>query len=77
MTTSISTLFHASFFRKHNFVVSQLKHLTPKTTSLGISKMWSTNILPLKLTEILGNRPRFKFIRNQQNVSNCHYLRHF
>ena len=27
---------------KHYFVVSQLKRLTLKTTSLGITKMWST-----------------------------------
>ena len=30
MTTSISPLFLVGFFRYHNFVVSQLKHLTPR-----------------------------------------------
>ena len=35
----ITTLFHARLLRKQNVVVSQLKHLTTKTTSLGISKM--------------------------------------
>ena len=34
--------FHAGLFRKLNFAVSQFKHLTPKTTSLGVSKLWST-----------------------------------
>ena len=34
-------------FCKHNSAVSQFK-------SLGISKIWSTKFLPLKLTEILG-----------------------
>ena len=29
-------------FRKNDFPVLQLKHLTPKTTNLGISKMGST-----------------------------------
>ena len=28
MTTSISSLFQAGLFRKHDFVVSQLKHLS-------------------------------------------------
>ena len=37
MGINISSLFHAGLFRKHNFVVSQLKHLTPKSTSFGIS----------------------------------------
>ena len=32
------------------FAVSQFK---PKTTSLGVSKLWSTIFLPSKLTEIL------------------------
>ena len=55
MMTSISIyLFHAGLFNKINFVLSQLKHLTPKNTSLGISQMWSTICSPLKLTEILG-----------------------
>jgi len=31
------------------FEVSQLKHLTQKTTSLGISKMWSTIFSPLEI----------------------------
>ena len=53
MTTSISSLFHAGLFRKHNCVVSQSKHLTPTTTGVGIFKMWSTIFLPSKLTEIL------------------------
>ena len=48
MTTSMSSLFQAGLFCKYYFVVSsQLKHLTPKTRSLGISKMWS-NIFLLK-----------------------------
>ena len=34
MTTSIKSLFQAVLFRKYDFVVLQLKHLTPKTTSL-------------------------------------------
>ena len=69
MTTSISSLFHVGLFRKHNFVVSHLKHLTPKTAIPGISKMWSTIFLPSKLTEILGDS-RFKFIKTQMfNIS--------
>ena len=52
MTTSISSLFHAGLFRIHNFEVSQLKQLTPKTTIVGISKMWSTIFSPSKWTEI-------------------------
>ena len=39
MTTSILSFFHTGLFRKFNFLVSQLKHLTLKTTSLGIYKM--------------------------------------
>ena len=31
MTTSKLSLLHAELFRKHNIVVSLLKHLTPKT----------------------------------------------
>ena len=39
MTTSISSISKWDYLvSKHNFVVSQLKHLTPKTRSLGISK---------------------------------------
>ena len=53
MTTSISSLFHAGLFRKYNSVVSQSKHLTPKTTGVGIFKVWSTIFMPSKLTEIL------------------------
>ena len=59
MTTSVSSLFPAGLFRIQDFVVSQLKHLTPKTTSLGISKMHGLPFSPSKLTEILGNL--FKF----------------
>ena len=70
MTTSISSLFQAGLFCKHYFLESQLKHLTPKTTSLGISKMWSFIFSPLKLAEKLGNLSRFQFIKNQQNYSN-------
>ena len=39
MTTSILSFFHTGLFRKFNFLVSQLKHLTLKTTSLEIYKM--------------------------------------
>ena len=67
MTTSISSLFNAGLFNKHNCVVSQLKHLALKTTSLGISKMWSTSFKLSKLTEILGHLSKFQFIKNQQN----------
>ena len=49
MGINTSSLFHAGLFRKHNFVVSQLKHLTPKSTSFGISKMWSTVLLTIKI----------------------------
>ena len=52
MTTSISSLFHVGLFRKHNSVVSQLKHLTPKTAIPMISKMWSNIFLPSPFTEI-------------------------
>ena len=38
MTTSISSLFQAGLFRKYNFVVSQLRQLTPKTTVSGFPK---------------------------------------
>ena len=68
MTTSISSLSHAKLFRKYNFVVSQLKYLTPRTTSLGISKMWSTNFLPSKWTEIRGILSRFQFIKINKTV---------
>ena len=37
MTTSISSLFQERIFRKYEFLVLQLKQLTPKTISLGIS----------------------------------------
>ena len=52
MTTSKSSLFHAGLFRKHNFGISQFKHLTPKSSSLGISKMWSTICLESSLLKI-------------------------
>ena len=70
-------MYFKGLFRQYNFVVSQLKHLTPKTTSFEISKMWSTNFLPSKLSEILGNLSIFQFIRSQQNCSNVKYLRQF
>jgi len=41
-----------------------LKHLTPKTTCLGISKMSSTIFSLSKLTEISGNLSRFQLIKN-------------
>ena len=66
----MSSLFHADIFRKYNFIVSQLKHLTPKTSSLGIFKLESTIFSPLKLTEILGNLSRFQIVKNKQNFSN-------
>ena len=70
MTTSISSLFHVEFFYL-NFVASQL--------TVKKSAMWSTNFLPSKLTEILGNLFRFQFIKfeNQQNCSNVKYLCQF
>ena len=40
MTTFISSLFHAVLFRKYNFVVSQLKHLKSKTTSLFFGALY-------------------------------------
>ena len=49
MTTSISFLFQAELFLKYNFVLSRLKHLTPKTTNLEISKMWSTIFFTFKV----------------------------
>ena len=39
LATSISSLFQAELFRKYDFAVSPLQHLT-KTTGLGISKIW-------------------------------------
>ena len=44
MTTSMSSLFQAGLFRKYDFLVTAVKHLTLKTTSLGIS----TEILDFK-----------------------------
>ncbi len=38
----ILSLFQVGLFRKYNSVVSGVKPLTPKTNSLGISKMWIT-----------------------------------
>ena len=49
MTTSTLSLFLAGLLLKYNFVVSRLKHLTPKTTSLGNSKMWSTIFFTFKI----------------------------
>ena len=70
MTTYKSSLFHAGLFRKHNYLVSQLKN-----TSFGISKTWFAIFLSLKLTELLGNLSRFHFIKTQRNSSNVKYLR--
>ena len=54
MTTSMSSLFQAGLFRKYDFLVTAVKHLTLKTTSLGIS------------TEILDfNRDFRKFVHFQ------------
>ena len=55
MTTSMSSLFQAGLFRKYDFLVTAVKHLTLKTTSLWIS------------TEILENLSTFKLSKNQQN----------
>ena len=71
MTTFKSSSFDAGLFRKHYFVASQLKHLTAKTASLGLSKMWSTNVVPSRLTEIIGYLSRFKLLKvNKQNCLN-------
>ena len=64
-------------FCKHKFEVSQLKHLTPKT-SLRISKMWPTIFLSSKFTEIFGNLSRFQFVKTQKKTcSYVWYLRQF
>jgi len=42
MTTFKSSLLEAGLFLKDEFAVAHLKHLTPKTNGIGISKMWST-----------------------------------
>ena len=69
MTTSTLSLFLAGLLLKYNFVVSRLKHLTPKTTSLGNFKMWTTIFLPSKLTAILGNLSSLlKLKKNRLNV---------
>jgi len=60
-------------FYKEKIVVSPLKHVTLKTSSSGISKMWSTIFSPSKLTEIIGILFRFKFIKTQQNCSNVNF----
>ena len=67
MTTSMSSLFQAGLFRKYDFLLTAVKHLTLKTTSLGISTMWSTILSPSKLTEILENLSTFKLSKKQQN----------
>ena len=54
MTTFKSSLFHAWLYRKYDFVKSQIKHSTQKTTRLGISKILSTILSPSKLTEELS-----------------------
>ena len=63
MTASISSLFQAGLFRIYDFGVSKLKHLTAKTTSLRISKMWSTNFFTYKVDG--GNR---KFVQIPVNL---------
>ena len=51
MTTSISSLFEEGLFCKYNFVVSQLKHLTPlELVGFWISNMCSTIFSHSKLT---------------------------
>ena len=52
MTTSYQLCF-SGIISIYNCEVSLLKHVTPKSTSLGISEMWSTIFSPSKLTEIL------------------------
>ena len=52
MTTSISSLFKAGLLPTFDFLITQLKYLTPKTTSIGIYKMWTTKCSPSKLTKI-------------------------
>ena len=71
MTTSISSLFHAGLFRIHNFEVSQLKQLTPKTTIVGISKMGYRIFSPTKLTEICPDSSFLKIIKTDKmfNIS--------
>ena len=51
----LSSLFQAELFRKYDFIVSQLKDLTPKTTFLLVY-----HFLP----------SRFQFGKNQQHCSN-------
>ena len=66
MTTSMSSLFQAGLFCKYDFLVTAVKHLKLKTTSLGISTTWSTILSLSKLTEILENLSTFKLSKNQQ-----------
>jgi len=60
MGINISSLFRAGLFRKHNFVVSQLKHLTPKSTSFGISIL-----LIIKIAGDIKKFVRFQFQINK------------
>ena len=68
MKTSISSFCHEGLFRKLNFAVSQYKHVKPKTTSLGVSKLWSTIFLPSKLTEILEIFPDSCLLKINETV---------
>ena len=54
MTTSISPLFQVGLFCKFNCVVFQLKHLTPKTSSLGISKNVAYHFFTAKINGDIG-----------------------
>ena len=65
--TSKLSWFQAGLFYKGKGVVSHLKHLTMKTSSFRISKMWSTIFSTSKLTEIIGILFRFKFIKSMKN----------
>ena len=51
LTEPINPCASGIIFRKYNFEVSQLKHLTRKTNSLEISNMWSTVFSPSKMAE--------------------------
>ena len=56
-------------------VVSQLKQLILKTTSLGHSKMCFTIFAKTKLMELLKNTSRLQFNKKQQNRLNVKQLR--
>ena len=68
MTTSISLLFQAGLFRKYNFVVSQLEHLTPK---IRMSRDFQNVVYHFFTFKIEGDIRKFIQVKVKKQLFKC------